>query len=160
MGQFKTIKWLAIAFFMAICGYFSWEAFRAWEESPTTTSVSTIPLRTFEFPAITICTQANNKWIGTLDILSQTDKSLAILDVLETLPGSYRAILLDIVETRQSKLLYTNDLSYPKYEKHIASFRQTMVEKGLKNNLAYLDDIVINKGEKTGWLFAIKLIRD
>ena len=54
----RRVVWVLI-FVSGICfsGYFCWEMYQKWEQSPVLTSVETqlYPLKNVSFPAVTIC---------------------------------------------------------------------------------------------------------
>ncbi len=76
------------------------QALEGWEQSPTSTSTSAIPLREFEFPAITVCPVEDSRWLGILDAIHDLDTDGNVLKVVKALPRQYHNHLIEMMTKR------------------------------------------------------------
>ena len=81
-------KVLVVLAFLALAAYFVNEAFESWDKSPSSTSISSVPIQAIPFPAaLTICPEHDSRWLTILNYVTKHDK-----DAKEVLGNIYSCI--------------------------------------------------------------------
>ena len=160
--SFPIGKLVVISGFLVLAGYFTNEALESWSQSPASTSIYSAPLREFEFPAITVCSEYKLKWIGILNILTDQDKDGKIVSLFKVMPFRVKEMFLDQIKTlarleleeRQeegdtSAMNETIDIAITDID-GVQAYRTKFVNAGWTGILTYLEKYLVILGVDRG----------
>ncbi len=143
------IKLLIVLGLITISGYFTLEAFKSWEDNPTMTSASWLPLRRFPMPAITVCPEQNSKWIGIFRMLYEMDpSSKRVLGPIKLMTTEAKLPLVKIIHSLTKKKSFALAFGAPGWMKDL----KKIVQKDDNAAILYLRlyEVVRQNGEKEG----------
>ncbi len=72
-GWTIAFKILLVFLLFAMSAFYTNEAMISWEESPTVTSASWMPLKDMPFPALTICPLQDSRWTSVSKMMAELD---------------------------------------------------------------------------------------